>query len=98
MRSVVRILASLLLLFAAMLLVREAVRWLSGEGWSPIPLGQIWFDIDPASLNMLQAGIQRRLSPSLWEDVIQPVLTWPAAPMVGALGLALWLGSRRRRA
>ncbi|MFQ3622314.1 MAG: hypothetical protein SNJ73_02090 [Acetobacteraceae bacterium] len=98
MRLVVRLAASLLLLLAAALLARDAAPWVAGHGWSPTPVGQVWFDVDAASLNMLQAGIQRRVSPALWEDVIQPVLTWPAAAVSGALGLGLWLGSRRRRA
>lgn len=62
------------------------------------PLGAVVFQIHPPFLNTLQAGVQRNLSPWLWNDVIQPVLEWPSwiLPLViGALLLVLAPGRRK---
>ncbi len=62
------------------------------------PLGAVIFQIHPPFLNTLQAGVQRRLSPALWNDVMQPVLEWPSWVVPLALAvLFLALGFRRRR-
>lgn len=98
MRLILRLLGAVLVLAALWPLLREMTMLLHGAGHHFIPLGQLWFEINPASLNMLQAGIQRRIAPWLWEDAIQPVLTWPAWPVLLALGLALIALGRIRRA
>jgi hypothetical protein len=60
-------------------------------------LGALVFRLDPPLLNTLQAGVQRRLSPWLWDSVLLPVLLQPAwlSPLVLALPL-LWFGRPRR--
>jgi hypothetical protein len=60
-------------------------------------LGALVFRLDPPLLNTLQAGVQRRLAPWLWDSVLLPVLLQPAwlTPLVLALPL-LWLGRPRR--
>lgn len=70
---------------------REVAAALAGAHHS-IPLGQLWFEIDAASLNMAQAGIQRHIAPWLWDRAFQPLLEQPAWPVLAVLGLALlWL-------
>jgi hypothetical protein len=64
------------------------------------PLGAVVFAFDPTLLAMLQSGIQRNLSPALWNDVLQPVLVAPNGTLPGGLGvllLLLALGRRRFR-
>ncbi len=62
------------------------------------PLGQHWFQLAPESLNAAQAGIQRTVSPLLWDPVIQWILLLPTWLVAGVLGMLLvWLGSRGRR-
>lgn len=64
------------------------------------PLGAVIFAIHPPFLNTLQAGIQRRLAPELWNDVILPVLEWPGwllPLLLGGLLLLPVLLRRRRR-
>jgi hypothetical protein len=91
MRLFLGVIAALLLLAALWPAGREAIAF-AGAGHQFIPLGQIWFEIDPPSLNMTQAGIQRHVSPWLWEDVVQPVLELPAWPLLAGLGVVLlWL-------
>ena len=98
LRLILRLFGALLVLLALWPLVREIALAVGEAGHRFIPLGQLWFEIDRASLNLVQAGIQRRISPRLWEDVIQPVLSWPAWPVLLATGLALILLGRVRRA
>jgi len=49
-----------------------------------IPAGQVWFDIHVASLNLMQAVVQRFLHPLLWDPVIATMLQWPAWSLLGA--------------
>ena len=42
------------------------------------PLGEIWYKVSAGSLNLLQAGIQRAISPALWDPVIVGFLRLPA--------------------
>jgi hypothetical protein len=62
------------------------------------PLGKVWFDLSPESLNLAQAVVQRHIHPALWDPAIQEILTWPVWAVFAPLGLLLlWLGSPRRR-
>jgi len=47
------------------------------------PLGALWSGIHSESLQMLQPAIERHVSPTLWESLIQPLLTSPAALFFG---------------
>ena len=47
------------------------------------PLGFLWNEIHSASLQQLQPAIERHVSPTLWESVVQPILTSPAAIVFG---------------
>ncbi len=51
------------------------------------PIGQVWFDFDRDSLLGLQPGIERYLSPVIWENAVGPVLLWPLAPVLVGLGV-----------
>jgi hypothetical protein len=84
-----RLLGLILLVLAAGLL-----------GWFGLttPLGAVIFAVDPPFLNTLQAGVQRNLSPWLWDSVFLPVLEWPSWLIPLALGvLMLVLAPGRRR-
>lgn len=43
------------------------------------PIGQVWFNFDRGSLLGLQPGIERYLSPVIWENAVGPMLLWPMA-------------------
>jgi hypothetical protein len=49
-----------------------------------IPLGELWFNVHVASLNLIQAVVQRYLHPFLWDPIITTVLQWPAWSLLGA--------------
>jgi len=100
MRIVLRLLLGALGVLALALALWPAAReasLLAAGAHAFIPLGQLWFELDPPSLNMAQAGIQRHVAPWLWEDVVQPLLVMPAWPVLGGLGLALLLLRPRAR-
>lgn len=59
-------------------------------------LGQIWFAVDPGSLNLVQAVVERYIHPVLWDPIIFSLLRLPAAPVFLAIGIALLFAFRRR--
>jgi hypothetical protein len=94
-----RILGWVLLFCALVLLGWDAVSSLSTGTWGFVVLGQRWYEIDQAlgsaTLNTLQAGIERNLSVGLWDNVVAPLLLWPAAAIFALPGLVLVLLFRR---
>jgi hypothetical protein len=42
-----------------------------------LPLGSLLYSLDAGFLNLLQAAIQRHLTPWLWDRVLVPVLIRP---------------------
>jgi hypothetical protein len=61
------------------------------------PLGQTWFQLHSASLNTLQAVIERYVAPALWDPVVLGVLQLPTALVGAALALVLLLIGRPKR-
>ena len=77
-------------------LVRDALVWIDTKHWAPIALGQLWFDLNRSSLNLVQAVVQRYLHPFLWDPIIVTVLLWWAFAVLMVLGaLILALSGRR---
>ncbi|MGF1609938.1 MAG: hypothetical protein ACFCUQ_11120 [Kiloniellales bacterium] len=99
MRSVGRLLGWLLVLASFASLVYDLIRVAQGEAFRLSPLGQIWFALDPGSLNLVQAVIERYVWPPLWDPAILWVLQQPAALVLLLPGvlLLLLIGRGRRR-
>lgn len=57
-------------------------------------LGTWWYAIDPASLNVSQAVVQRYISPALWDPYIQGLLVAPGWAVLGVLGIVLLVLAR----
>ena len=95
MRLLARLLGLLFLAGAIGLLLRDL--------FTPGPmgsLGEVWYSLSPATLNLLQAGIQRHVAPELWDMVVLPTLLWPAvlvALVPAAVLLVLGFWPRRGR-
>jgi hypothetical protein len=89
-----RLLGWLLVAAAAVLLGRDAVRWIEGRGFGPAPLGQVWFEIDRFSLNLSQAVVERYVASWLWQDVVAPLLLMPAWAVPAVAGAALLAAAR----
>ncbi|GAB4240549.1 MAG: hypothetical protein Kow0032_28240 [Methyloligellaceae bacterium] len=94
-----RVLGVWCLLVAMVALTIDATRSLAGLGKLEMTsLGEHWFSLSSATLNMAQAAIQRNIHPYLWDPVIQSILQVPTWIFFTGLGLFLyWLGRRRRR-
>ena len=59
------------------------------------PAGQLWFELDRASLNLVQAVIERYVWAPLWDPVIASLLQMPAVlvsavPAAGLAALCHW--------
>jgi hypothetical protein len=94
-----RVLGWFLLFCTLVLLGWDAVSSLSAGTWGFAVLGQRWFEIDQAlgtaTLNTLQAGIERNVSVGLWDNVFAPMLLWPAVAVFFVPGLVMVLLFRR---
>ena len=90
------------LLIAALLLLAAGAALGFALGWGA-PLGEVLFRYDPALLNTAQAGIQRHVSPAIWDNAVLPLMerpSWVVPVVLGALLLlaqGLLLRRRRRR-
>ncbi len=93
-----RFLGLCLLAAATVALVADGARSIASGRLVMTPLGQTWYSIHPPSLNMLQAGVERRVAPFLWDPVILSILQLPTWLPLLILGAALALiGTRRQR-
>jgi hypothetical protein len=80
----------LILAMALFILAAVAALW-AGAG---TPLGEVLYRLDPALLNTAQAGIQRHVSPGLWDNAALPLLEQPAWLVPLLLGALLLLVRR----
>ena len=94
----------ILILLALAIMGWAAWQWVVTDGFAGMAAGEVWYRFSPQSLNTFQAVVQRYLDPALWDDLIQPVLLWPAPRVLfGAsagllvLGLLVRTLFRRRR-
>jgi hypothetical protein len=86
-----------LLIAGACVLARDAVAWFETRTWMPLAIGQLWYMLDRSSLNLVQAVIQRYLSPTLWDRVLVPLLLcWVFAALMGVGAVILVLARKRR--
>ena len=77
---------------------RDLAAWYDTGTFDPMPLGALWFDLDNASLNLVQAVTQRYLFPELWDPVIVNILLLPAWVVFAVPALLLLILFRRRSA
>jgi hypothetical protein len=96
-RSLLRFLGVALLVAGLGLLARDLVGVAQGAGFRPEALGQLWYALDPGSLNLLQAVTQRYVAAALWDNGVVWLLLQPAFVVALVLGTLLVLSTRRRR-
>jgi hypothetical protein len=96
---IMRALGFVLLLLAIAALAWELAAWLRHGYWQILSAGELWFQLDNASLNLVQAVVQRYLLPEIWDPGIQTILLWPTWIVLGipALILLIITGFRGRR-
>lgn len=81
--------------FGGLVLLRDLWASYTLQSWSPIALGQLWYDISRSSLMMTQAGIQRYVSVGAWDVIDQMLNVWACAALL-LIGIFLMIGFRRR--
>jgi hypothetical protein len=91
-----RVVGWLLIVLAVAMAGHEGVTSLDAGAYDKLAFGELWAKIDIASLNLIQAGIQRHLWPWLWDVVILNIILLPAWVVLGVPGIALALAFRKR--
>jgi heme/copper-type cytochrome/quinol oxidase subunit 2 len=86
------------LLAGAAVLVRDGLVWIDTKHWAPIALGQLWYQLNRSSLNLVQAVVQRYIHPFLWDPIIVSVLLSWAFVVLIIFGVLLLVVFRRRNA
>ena len=86
-----RVLGVWCLLAAAVILIIDGTKSISTGTWVATRLGQHWYNLDPASLNVSQAAVERYVHPVLWDPVIISILQTPSWIVFGILGVLLYL-------
>ena len=75
---VVRALGLALIAIALGMLGFELISMSRGNQFNLIPIGQLWFNLNPGSLNLFQAVTERYVSVWLWDNIFTPMLLWKA--------------------
>ena len=91
-----RLIGWILFLAGLAVLTRDAFVWIETKQWAPLALGQLWYNLNPSSLNLAQAVVQRYIHPFLWDPIIVTVLLWWAFAVLMVLGLLILAFSGRR--
>ena len=91
-----RVIGWIALLFGAAVLVRDVLVWIDTKHWAPIALGQLWYDLNRSSLNLVQAVTQRYIHPFLWDPIIVGILLYWAFAVLIVLGALLLVVFRKR--
>ena len=98
-----RQLGRIFLMIAFAVVALGVLVWLAGHDVTK-SAGELWYVLEPGSLNLSQAIVQRYLHPSIWEELAVPLLQHPFwEALVLSFIVLLVLGSglvflvRRRR-
>ncbi len=90
--------AATLLAVAVTFLAGDAMRSFGSGALEIKALGQRWFEMNPDSLNLFQAVVQRYVWPALWDGGVLPVLQSPAWLPFLIVGGALMIWPYRPKA
>jgi len=93
-----RVIGWIALLAGGAVFVRDLLVWVDTKHWAPIALGQLWYQLNRSSLNLVQAVTQRYIHPFLWDPIIVSVLLSWAFAVLMVLGVLLLVVFRRRDA
>jgi hypothetical protein len=92
-----RVIGWLVMLAGLCVLTRDVMVWIDRKTWAPVALGQLWYELSRSSLNLVQAVIQRYVSPFLWNPVIVSILLCWAFAVLLVLGVAILAIFRKRQ-
>ena len=91
-----RLIGWIVFLAGAAVLVRDGLVWVDTKHWAPIALGQLWYEFNRSSLNLVQAITQRYIHPFLWDPIIVTILLSWAFAVLMILGVLLLVVFRKR--
>ena len=91
-----RVIGWIVFLAGAAVLVRDLLVWIDTKHWAPIALGQLWYQLNRSSLNLVQAVVQRYIHPFLWDPIIVSILLSWAFAVLMVIGALLLIVFRRR--
>jgi ABC-type Fe3+ transport system permease subunit len=93
-----RLIGWIVFLAGLAVLARDVFVWIDTKHWAPIALGQLWYQLNRSSLNLVQAVVQRYINPFLWDPIIVSILLSWAFAVLMFLGVLLLIVFRRRTA
>jgi len=93
---IARLIGWIIFLAGVSVLVRDTFVWIDTKRWAPIALGQLWYDLNHSSLNLVQAVVQRYIHPFLWDPIIVSILLCWAFAVLMVVGLVILAVSHRR--
>jgi len=93
-----RILGGWAIVAAVIALVNDVTHaYETGGKFAFASLGKDWYLVSPSTQDMLRAGIEKHLTPMLWDPVFLTLLRAPAFAVLGLLGVMLFAAGLRRR-
>ncbi len=91
-----RVLGWLLIVLAVAAAGYEGISSIDAGAYDELAFGELWAKIDIASLNLVQAVVQRHIWPWLWDAVILNLLLLPAWAVLSVPGIIMVLAFRTR--
>ena len=97
MRLLLRVIGTVLIALAVILLIIDGTKSLGASALVFTPLGDTWTSLQPQSLLAIKQFFSTRLFGPLLETVITGLLNCPGWAVIGVPGLLLaWAGRSRR--
>ena len=97
MRLILRVLGTLLIAFAVILIIIDGTRSLAANGLVLTPLEVTWESMHAVSLAAVRDFLGTRLFGPVLDPVVSAVLSFPGWAVIGVPGLLLaWAGRSRR--
>ena len=97
MRLALRVVGTLLIAFAVILIIIDGTRSLAANGLVFTPLEATWQSMHAESLAAVRDFLSSRLFGPVLEPVVSAILSFPGWAVVGVPGLLLaWAGRSRR--
>jgi hypothetical protein len=91
-----RLIGWIIFLAGAAVLAWDMKGWIDTKHWAPIALGQLWYELNRSSLNLVQAVVQRYTHPFLWDPIIVSILLSWAFAVLMILGVLILAVFRKR--
>ena len=97
MRLVLRVIGTVLIAFAVILIIIDGTRSLAANGLVFTPLEVTWESMHAASLVAVREFLGTRLFGPVLDPVVTAILSFPGWAVIGVPGLLLaWAGRSRR--